>query len=265
MKTRLLLLTLFSGLALQAQEHGSIQVNPFSSPEDAAEGGKYFRSTCAACHGGDAAGGGNAPSLVTGTFKHGGSDEALYKTITSGVPGTAMTAYKLNGRDVWQLIAFIRSVNIAKAAGQAPGDSAKGSALFNSNGCSRCHTVQDAGGFSGPDLSNIGGLRSLPQLETALTDPSAEVAPDFWSVRAKTKAGQDVMGRRLNEDMDTIQIRDTQNHLRTLHRSELASVEIVRTSPMPSFKDKLSADDVKNLVAYLATLRTPAGAGEQKK
>jgi putative heme-binding domain-containing protein len=260
------LLSLCTGLALWAQEqHGSIQLNPFSSLEDAAEGGKYFRSTCAACHGGDAAGGGNAPSLVTGTFKHGGSDEALYNTITKGVPGTPMTAYKLNGRDVWQLIAFIRSVNIAKAAGQAPGDAAKGAALYNANGCSRCHTVGLNGGFSGPDLSNIGSLRSLPQLETALTDPSADVAPDFWTVRAKTKAGQDVTGMRLNEDMDTIQIRDPQNRLRTLQRSDLASSQIVRTSPMPSFKDKLSADDVKNLISYLASLRTPAGAEEQKK
>ena len=265
MKTRLLLLTFLTGLALYAQEHGSIQVNPFSTPEDAKAGGIYFRSTCGACHGGDAAGGGNAPSLVTGTFKRGGSDEALYNTITKGVPGTPMTAYKLNGRDVWQLIAFIRSVNIAKAAGQAPGDAAKGAALYNANGCSRCHTVGLNGGFSGPDLSNIGSLRSLPHLETALTDPNAEVLPDFWSVRAKTKAGQDVTGRRLNEDMDTIQIRDTQNRLRTLYLADLASSQTVRTSPMPSFKDKLNAGDLQNLVAYLASLRTPAGAEEQKK
>ena len=111
-------------------------------------------------------------------------------------------------------------------------------------------------------LTNIGGLRSLKELETALTDPSADVAPDFWTIRAKTKAGQDVTGRRMNEDMDTIQIRDGQNRLRTLVRSDLASFQTVRTSPMPSFKDKLSADDVKNLISYLASLR--ATAGEQK-
>jgi putative heme-binding domain-containing protein len=107
-------------------------------------------------------------------------------------------------------------------------------------------------------LSNIGSLRSLPELTAALTDPSAQVEPEFWSVRAKTKAGQDVSGRRLNEDMDTIQIRDTQNRLRTLYRADLASSQVVRTSPMPSFKDKLNAADLENLVAYLASLRTQA-------
>ena len=262
MKIRFLFLIVASGLGLMAQEHGSIQVNPFSSPEDAAEGAKSFRSQCAACHGGDASGGAVGPTLISGSLKHGGSDESLYKTITSGVPGTAMPVFKLNGREVWQLIAYIRSLNIAKAAGQAPGDAAKGAALFNANGCARCHTVQDKGGFSGPDLSDIGARRSLPQLQSALVDPNVDVAVDFWSVRAKTKAGQDVTGIRLNEDMDTIQLRDPQNRLRTVRKSDLTSFEFVRTSPMPPFKGKLSAAEIQDLIAYLASLRPPAG--EQK-
>ena len=229
---------------------------PFSTPKDVETGKQSFRSQCASCHGIDASGGAVAPSLTNGTFKHGGSDETLFNTITKGVPGTAMTAFALDGREVWRLIAFLRSMNIANAAEKAPGSAENGSRIFASNGCGRCHTNgSESGGFTGPDLSQIGSHRSLAQLEKSIVDPGADVDPDFWSVSAMTKSGQTVKGIRLNEDMDSIQIREPNGHLRTLMKAELASFEIIRTSPMPSFKDKLSATDVQDLVAYLASLR----------
>jgi mono/diheme cytochrome c family protein len=40
-------------------------------------------------------------------------------------------------------------------------------------------------------------------------------------------------------------------------KAELASFEIVRTSPMPSFKGKVQGADLEDLVAYLASLRAP--------
>jgi len=69
----------------------------------------------------------------------------------------------------------------------------------------------------------------------------------------------------MNEDMDSFQIRDPQGRLRSLRKSELASSQIIRTSPMPSFKTKLSTDDLRNLIAYLATLRTPATVEDNQK
>jgi putative heme-binding domain-containing protein len=266
MKLPFSLLLLVSGLAVvQAQDHGSISGNPFSTPEDAAVGAKSFRSQCAACHGFDAAGGSVAPSLVTGTFKNGGSDAALFRTITGGVPGTAMVSFNLNGREVWQIITFLRSVNIAKAADHAPGDAAKGALLFDANGCASCHTNGSAGGFSGPDLSEIGSRRSLQQLESSLVEPDADVDPDYWSVRARTKAGQIVTGIRMNEDMDSLQIRDPQGGLRSLRKAELASFEIMRTSPMPAFKTRLTAAELQDLVAYLASLRAQPIPEEPQK
>jgi putative heme-binding domain-containing protein len=249
------------------QEHGSTPANPFSTPRDAEAGALIFRSQCAVCHGPEAAGGAVGPSLVSGTFRHGGSDEALYETITKGVPGTAMLPFKLSFRDVWQLIAFLRSMNVAKAAGEAPGDKSKGTGVFNTNGCARCHTTQvtATGGFTGPDLSEIGSHRSLQQIESSIIDPDAEVDPDYWSVRALTKAGQSVTGIRLNEDMDSFQIRDPDGRLRSLRKAELATFEIVRASPMPSYKSKLGPEELQDLVAYLASLRGPASPKVETK
>ena len=249
---------------LQAQ-HGSSADVPFSTPEDQAAGARSFRSQCAACHGPEASGGVVGPSLSTGTFKNGGSDEALYRVITKGIPGTAMTAFTLNGREVWQLIAYLRAVNIGKAAAQAKGDAAKGAHVFESNGCSRCHTNGKTGGFVGPDLSEIGSHRSLAQLESSILDPDADVAPDYWSLRAKTKTGQTVTGIRLNEDMTSFQIREPSGRLRSLLKTDLASYDILRASPMPSFKGKLSSGDLEDLVAYLASLRVQTNSEVEAK
>jgi putative heme-binding domain-containing protein len=266
MNFRLSGLLFLPALTVLYAQHGSSPDRPFSTPEDVAAGARSFRSQCAACHGGDATGGVVGPSLATGNFKNGGSDEALFRTITKGTPGTAMTAFPLNGREVWQLVAYIRAVNIGKAAEQAKGDPAKGEQVFNANGCGQCHTNGKAGGgFVGPDLSDIGSHRSLAQLQSALLDPDADVAPDYWSLRAKTKTGQTITGVRLNEDMTSFQIREASGRLRSVWKTDLASYEIVRTSPMPSFKGKISGSDLDDLIAYLASLRAQANTEGQAK
>ena len=240
---------------LAAQDHTNVMSNPFATPDDVAAGERSFRSQCAACHGPDASGAAG-PSLTTGAFRHGNSDEALYTVITRGVPGTPMAAFKLDGREVWQLISFLRSANIAKGVGQVPGNPARGAQIFNDSGCAQCHSAGKPGGFSGPDLTGIGSRRSLAQLETALLDPSAEVDPDYWSLRARTKAGQTIGGIRMNEDTDSLQILDASGRLRSIWKADLAAYEIVRTSPMPSFQGKLKPSELEDLVAYLASLRT---------
>jgi alcohol dehydrogenase (cytochrome c) len=79
--------------------------NPYRTVDDAAAGAERFRASCGSCHGGD-----RGPDLSTGTFRHGASDWALYRTITRGVPGTAMPGHDLSSRDAWRLVAFVRSL-----------------------------------------------------------------------------------------------------------------------------------------------------------
>jgi cytochrome c oxidase cbb3-type subunit 3 len=248
---------------LQAQDHGSITGTPFSTPMDRIEGMRMFRSTCAACHGLEGAGGSNGPSLTTGTFKRGGTDEDLFRSITKGVPDTPMAAYPLDGSKVWQLITFIRSLNMGTRPDQVKGSPARGAQVFTDHGCARCHTVGStgAGGFLGPDLSEIGSRRSLADLETSVLNPNAAVAPEYWSLRSQTKSGQTVAGMRMNEDMDSFQIREASGRLRSVWKADLASYEIVHTSPMPSFQDKLQPGELEDLLAYLYTLRTRPSSG----
>jgi putative heme-binding domain-containing protein len=163
-----------------------------------------------------------------------------------------MAAYPIEAKNVWQLIAFIRSVNAAESS-QTQGDPDRGAKIFTARGCVRCHTAGGEGGFVGPDLGEIGTRRNLAYLERAILEPNADVSADYWSLQARTKSGKTVGGIRLNEDTDWIQYRDPSGKLRSVRKADLAAYEIVRTSPMPSFKNKLQSGELDDLLAFLVS------------
>src|SRR5437773_12489766 len=113
-------------LPLLAQHGSTSVVNPYTSPEHAQSGATLFRSQCAGCHGLDGAGTGAAPSLISGAFQRGGSDEELFRTISKGVAGTAMPAFAFSGLQVWQVVTHLRAIGIVQGAAQTKGDAAAG-------------------------------------------------------------------------------------------------------------------------------------------
>lgn len=228
--------------------------NPFNSAEDVAAGGDIFRSHCAVCHGVGGQGG-RATDLTRGRFRHGSSDSELYETIANGIDGTEMPGTFFNGRQLWQIVGYVRSLSQGRAAEQATGDAAAGREIFfGKGGCSNCHRVNGEGGGAGPDLSDAGASRSLAHLEESITDPNAKVLPVDYSIRAKTKSGETVRGRRMNEDTFSAQLLTSDGRLRTVLKDNLAEYELVKTSTMPSYEGRLSKAELDDVVAYLAGL-----------
>jgi mono/diheme cytochrome c family protein len=76
-------------------------------------------------------------------------------------------------------------------------------------------------------------------------------------VRIVTKDGLTIRGRRLNEDTYAVQLIDDQERLRSIAKSDLRSFDVETTSPMPSFANRLTPDEIADVVAYLLTLREP--------
>jgi len=74
-------------------------------------------------------------------------------------------------------------------------------------------------------------------------------------VRLVKKDGTIVNGRRLNEDTYSIQVVDDKERLHSLLKADLREFTISKTSPMPSFKDKLSSDELADLLGYLLSLK----------
>ncbi len=233
--------------------------NPRMSPEDVAAGARTFRSHCATCHGirGE---GGVGPALAGGRFFHGGTDEALLNNISNGIPGTEMAGLFYSPDRVWQIIAYIRSLN-QNSRPAAAGDIAAGGALFQSKGCVRCHRIQGEGGRLGPSLTSIGKSRSPENLRDSIVNPNAVVQPQYWVVEAVAKNGTPYSGFLLNEDTYTVQFLDFQERLRSIDKSSLSSYKVKKDSRMPSYAKTLDDGQITDLVAYLLSLR-PKGDAE---
>jgi putative heme-binding domain-containing protein len=238
------------------------QENPQTSPEDVAAGQRMFRSHCSACHGADGTGG-RGTDLTRGTFRRATSDQDLYNLISEGIPGTEMPGIFFEGRQLWQLVAYVRSLGARAQEGKLAGDPVQGKKLFEGKGgCLQCHLVQGKGSSYGPDLSVIGARRSVVHLREALTRPEEKVVPAHFQARAVTNSGETITGIRLNEDTFSLQLRDSDGNLVSLRKQDLQEVEILKTSTMPSYQSTFSGTELDHVAAYLSTLRSVKEIGQ---
>lgn len=229
---------------------------------DAEAGARLYGAQCSACHGADGtlvAG----IDLRRGQFKLGSTDEDLVRTITRGVPGTAMPGNSFTAAELFSLVAYLRSMREFGARAVALGDPGSGQRLFEANGCQACHRIDGKGSRFAADLSDIGAVRSGEALLQALTDTSSPVAPGRRFVRAVTRDGRVITGRRLNEDTYTVQLLDDEERLVSLSKGALREYRVTKHVEKPTGKDRLSPGDRADLVAYLLGLTgvdPPTGA-----
>ena len=243
-------LLLTATLGAQA-DHGA----QYSQAEIAA-GYRVYSATCVQCHGanGDGISG---VDLRRGVFRRANTDEDLARVITAGVPGAGMPPFKLEPAELTGIVAFIRA-GFDQTASVRVGDAARGGAVFDGKGgCTACHRVRGRGALTAPDLSGIGLLRTVASLQRSLLDPTSGMVPANRPLHVVTKSGETVDGRRLNEDTYSVQLLDARGRLRSLAKSDVRTLTYATTSPMPSYATRLSADEVADVVAFLASLREP--------
>ncbi len=233
--------------------------NPHTTPADVVAGAKVFRSHCAECHGlkGE---GDRGPNLTTGVFFHGSTDADLLRNVSDGIPGTAMPGVFFSPDQVWQVVAYVQSLSRTGSPDRPPGDPARGARLFREKECLGCHLVRGEGGIQGPDLSVIGSQRSLDHLRQAILDPNAQVPLEYWVAKITLEKGATYSGFVMNEDTYTVQILDFSRGLQSLAKHDFRKFEIDKSSIMPSYKGRLSADELNDLVAYLWSLRRQRGS-----
>ena len=66
-----------------------------------------------------------------------------------------------------------------------------------------------------------------------------------------------ITGRRLNEDTYTVQLIDDRERLLSIAKTDVRTMNVETTSPMPAYGGKLTDEEIADVVAYLLTLRTP--------
>jgi quinoprotein glucose dehydrogenase len=147
---------------------------------------------------------------------------------------------------------------MAAAWAQAPtaGNPSAGAAIVAGKGkCLTCHRIQLTGSRLGPDLTDIGATRTVEQIQTSLIDPDAEILPENRMYRVVMRDGANITGRLLNHDTYQVLMRDEKDQLRSFNKAELREHGFVPASPMPSFRSTLSADELADVVAHLASLK----------
>ena len=167
-----------------------------------------------------------------------------------------MQSFKLSQTELTAIVAFIRAGFDVNARAVKVGDIVRGRTLFEGKGaCLSCHRVNGKGPRSAPDLSDVGSSRLASSIQGSIVDPTVYMMPINRPVRIVMKDGRVVTGRRLNEDTFSVQLIDEKERLVSIQKSDLRQYEILKTSPMPSFRDKLSVDEVADVVAYLLSLK----------
>jgi len=239
--------------------------HPTPTPQSLAEGKTLFEGTCAGCHGIDGSGA-NGPDIRNVGKQLG--PEGIYTMIaTGGAMGSGMPNFSsLGDQKIWLLVNYVSTFD-ETGGGAVTGDPAKGKEVYEASGCSTCHMIDGKGGDSGPDLSQIGGVRSAGFLHDALLDPGANLPqtdaalqerspyPSYTMYRVVMKDGKVIEGTRVDEDSFSIQLRDAKGQIRSIQKMDASKIEVEPDkSFMPSYKDKLSEAQLNDLVAYLAGL-----------
>ena len=193
--------------------------------------------------------------LGRGQFKRAQTDQDLIGIIQKGIPNTGMPATTFSTEQAARVVAYLRSVAASRRGGSVMGDEARGKLVFDGKGgCVGCHRVGAAGSRVGPDLSGIGLQRRSIELEQSMIDPDADVQIANRTFRVVAKTGAATTGHLLNIDSFTVQMLDSKEQLRSFMKSDLRDFGFV-ASPMPSFKGRLSAQEIADVVSYLVTLK----------
>ena len=223
-------------------------------PAEIEAGGRLFQANCTFCHGPEGDGVASV-NFSKGQYRRTTSDDDVVRVIVRGIPGTAMSPSNFSEPQAATIVAYLRSMTGANSAG-ATGNVARGKEVFEGKGqCLSCHSVGGNGSRSGPALTEIGSYRPAAELQRSLLEPDAEIRPENRSVRAVTRDGNNLTGRLFNQDTFTLQLIDSNERLMLVEKSNLREYTVLKNSTMPSYRDKLTAQELADAVSYLASLR----------
>jgi cytochrome c oxidase cbb3-type subunit 3 len=248
-------LWVLSGAFADAQDRPT--KNPREGDQQAIRNGTaLYRIRCSGCHGMDATGL-RGPDL-TSVIASGVTDDQFFQYVRKGVPGTEMTASNAPDDEIWQTLAYLRTLSAPSGSQTTAGDAEHGERLFQAN-CNSCHRLNGRGGRIGPDLSRVGSSRSRAAMLKEIRTASAFIQPGYEPVTLVTRDGQRIRGVRKNEDAFSIQIMDVGERLQGYLKSDLREIIEEPRSLMPDYgPDRLNDRDIDDLLAYLSGQRGTA-------
>ena len=225
-----------------------------SEADAVARGRGAFASSCGFCHGAQANGTEQAPSLVRSRLvRQDLNGEVLGPMIKAGRPTLGMPSFaSLPATQLADIIAFLHT-RAKEARGRTipetamlVGDAKAGKMFFNGEGkCSSCHSTTG-------DLAGIGAKLTPMVITTSFLTPPAKPL----GVKVTLPSGETIAGRLEYLDEFNVSLYDSENAYHTWSRDKVKAITIV--DPLAAHKEmlpKYTDGQIHNLLAYLVTLK----------
>lgn len=148
------------------------------------------------------------------------------------------------------------------------GDPARGRDIATNHlgaNCLACHTIEAKEGSAvGPGLKGIGAQRGRAELLEALVAPAAAISPGYGLVSLTLKDGTSLAGTLTTEDAAGVELKLPDGQTRRLEKAAIAQ-KSPPMSVMPPMLGILNPGEVRDVVAYLASLTAGAPKSSVKK
>ena len=137
------------------------------------------------------------------------------------------------------------------------GDAKRGEALFQAHpsaDCMRCHRAEaegDHGGVAGPNLLGVAKRGDRRFLLESLVAPSAKIAPGYGVLSLTLRNDAVLGGVLLAETADAVDL-DSSGKTWRVKRADIKTLSPA-FSAMPPMAQLLSPEEIRDLVAWLAT------------
>ncbi|HLY10987.1 MAG TPA: family 16 glycoside hydrolase, partial [Planctomycetota bacterium] len=132
------------------------------------------------------------------------------------------------------------------------GDPRKGRAVFAKT-CMQCHTLFDAGGKVGPELTGA-NRQDMDYLLSNILDPSAVVGKDYQATMIRTKAERVITGIVKAEDNNAVTLQ-TENDILIIPKGDIEARKLSEISMMPEgLLSNMTKEEARHLFAYLQSL-----------
>jgi putative heme-binding domain-containing protein len=189
-----------------------------------------------------------AQEILTAMNRLGRNDARLTPLLNRAI-GRQTGAPAYDAGRVQTLVAAIR-------AGQA--DVKNGAAVYRlaQLACVACHRVGDEGGVIGPSLNGVGAGLPLDQIVESILWPDRQIKEGYQAIAITTTAGAAITGYIEREGDDIVWYRNAATPwIVPLAKKEIATRETIPTLMPAGLTQSLTDEQLRDLVAYLASLK----------
>lgn len=120
--------------------------------------------------------------------------------------------------------------------------------------CLKCHQVNGTGGVAGPSLNGVATRLTKIQILQSIVEPNLDLSPGYGVVTVTLDDGQTISGILMSESEQSLVIRDSDAKENQVDKSKVTE-RINALSSMPDMRPILSKSEIRDLIAFLSTLK----------